>query len=245
MGKLSEVFEVGYAEGVYYAKLKTDCTFSPKRSAAAYGYGLTLDASEFLLNSNSYGAAKKNYILYITGSKYGASTGDSNDAYIRVNANNYAASDTSFIWRGINIGINNRSGGVCIMDNSIGIQNKSGGTCGTMTGLTVTAENYGTVSDVFGCLDLVLRNEGAVATTEFGLRIRNTNVSLGTAVGSAIHISNTATNTGFTNLIYAADCDLVPTSTTVTIIRFKGANGKYVDVNYTDGAEALVCVHEA
>jgi hypothetical protein len=239
MGALSNVFKVMYASGKYYAELVGDATFSPSRSTSAYGYGLTIDATSFLASASAYGAAKKNYTFYITGSKYGASTGDSNDSYIRVSANNYAASDANFIWRGINIGTNNRSGGVCNMDNCIGIQNKGGGTCASMIGLTVTAENYGTASTTFGVLDLVIRNEGAVATTEFGLRIRNTNVSLGTAVDAAIIVSNTATNIGFTTLLDLSDCDLVAAGNDVTIMTFKDAAGTAKKLTYTIGDVVL------
>jgi hypothetical protein len=148
------------------------------------------------------GAAQKTYALGITTNRPvgSAATGDSNDALIRGSFNNYAANDANFIMRGINMSVNNRSGGTLgFLDNALGNQNKTGGTVGTITGLTVTPENYGTVSDLFGGVDVVMKNEGAVATSEFGVRVRNLNNSLGTAVDSAFLVSDTGANIGFTN----------------------------------------------
>jgi hypothetical protein len=224
-----------------YGSTRLQGTIALERQSDAYGYGLTIDATRFFNSAYAYGAAKKNWAIYIGGTKDATSisTGDSNDAYLRISGNNYAPNDANFIYRGINVGINNRSGGVANMDNCIGIQNKSGGTCASMIGLTITSENYGTASTTFGVLDLVLRNEGAVATTEFGMRIRNTNVSLGTAVDAAIIVSNTATNIGFTTLFDLSDCDLVAAGNDVTIMTFKDAAGTAKKLIYTIGDVVL------
>lgn len=147
------------------------------------------------------GVSVKTYALSIDLEKplADASTLDSNDACLKLTANNYAANDANFILRGINSGINNRSGGVLgIMDNNIGCQAKSGGTVSTISALTVHAENYGTVSSSFGGLHVVLTNEGAVATEEYGIKIENTNNSLATAVTSAVKVADTGANIGFT-----------------------------------------------
>jgi hypothetical protein len=156
-------------------------------------------------NVHTGGAATKTYSLGILTDRPSGSpaSGDSNDALIRGSHNNYAANDTNFIMRGINMSLANRSGGVLgFLDNALGNQNKSGGTVGSITGLTVTPENYGTVSDLFGGVDVVMKNEGAVATSEFGVRVRNLNNSLGTAVGAGYLLSDTGANIGFT---YGAD----------------------------------------
>jgi hypothetical protein len=145
------------------------------------------------------GAGVKTYGLYLTGSKTDASTGDSNDAILRGSANNYSASDTNYIFRGLNFGINNRSGGtVGMLDNSIGCQNKGGGTARIINGLHVIPENYGTVSDEFGGIRVQLKNEGTPATLEYGVLVENLNNSLATKVTSALKVQDSGANNGFT-----------------------------------------------
>ena len=167
-----------------------------RRGKSAYEYMLKLTSDKFFRG----GAAQKTYMLYVGGDRTSAhvATGDSNDALIRANHNNYAANDTNFIMRGINVSLTNRSGGtIGRMENSLGVQGKSGGTITNLIGLTVTPENYGTVSTLFGGIDVVMKNEGAVATTEFGIRLRNENNSLATAVGSAVLVADTGANVGW------------------------------------------------
>ena len=95
------------------------------------------------------------------------------------------------------------------LENSLGAQNKSGGTVPTILGVTVVAENYGTCADLFGGIDILLKNEGSVATKEFGLRIRNENNSVADAVGTGIEFSDTGANTGFDRLFDATGASLV------------------------------------
>jgi hypothetical protein len=169
----------------------------PVRAATAYAYGVSVEGEEVFFVG---GAATKSYLLYVAGDRPAgsAATGDSNDAQIRVSGNNYAANDANFIWRGINASINNRDGGTLgRMDHNFGVQNKSGGTCPTLIGLTVTAENYGTCATEFGGLDVVLKNEGAAATLEYGVRARNLNNSVAGAVNAAFLATDTGTNTGW------------------------------------------------
>ena len=158
--------------------------YVPVRGDDAYEYGLKIDSDTFFTG----GANTKSYMVGVFGDRPSgsAATGDSNDALIKLSGNNYAANDTNFIFRGLNAAINNRSGGTLgRIEHSLGAQGKSGGTVNNILGLTITAENYGTVSDLFGGLDILLKNEGAVATTEFGLRIRNENNSIADAVAAA------------------------------------------------------------
>jgi hypothetical protein len=179
---------------------QANAIFEPTHQTEAYAYGIDIDGDNFFRGTT----ADKCYLLYVHGDRSTSyvATGDSNDAYIRVSGNNYAANDANFILRGINIGINNRSGGTLgMMNNSLGCQQKSGGTCPTIVGLTVTPENYGTCATEFGGIDIVLKNEGAVATTEYGLRIRNLNNSIADAIGSAILVTDTGANTGFDYII--------------------------------------------
>jgi hypothetical protein len=181
--------------------------FTPVRDNESYSYGFSIDVSDMLRGT----AAKKSYGLSITGSKSAtyASTGDSNDALLKISGNNYAANDTNFVFRGLNAAIANRSGGVLgRLEHSIGTQGKSGGTVTNLLGLSITAENYGTMgaTGTFGGVDILLKNEAAVATTEFGLRIRNENNSIAGDVADAILVSDTGANTGFTHFInFAVD----------------------------------------
>jgi hypothetical protein len=172
-------------------------THAPVRTSDAYAYGHKIlgDAGFF-----TGGAATKSYLLLVEGSRPAGypATGDSNDAVVRINGNNYAANDANFIWRGLNVSLGNRSGGTLgIMEHALGVQAKSGATTPTLRGLAITVENYGTCATEFGGLDISVRNEAAVATTEYGLRIRNTNNSLGTYVGAAILVTDAGANIGW------------------------------------------------
>lgn len=184
-------------------------TFSPER-----GNEGTSNALALALGSDFFkgGAAQKSYALSITGDRPAgsAATGDSNDALIRASGNNYAANDTNFILRGVNASVNNRDGGTLgRLDHNLGVQGKSGGTVGTLLGLTVTAENYGVATDLFGGIDVVLKNEAAVATTEFGLRLRNENNSIAGPVAAAIAVTDTGANTGWTSVLDASGASVV------------------------------------
>ena len=217
-------------------------TIAPVRDlTVAQEYGMEIDGDSWFRG----GAAQKSYLLMVTGDRDSAyaATGDSNDAYIRVSGNNYAANDANFILRGINIGVNNRSGGTLgIMENSIGVQGKSGGTVPTIRGLTITMENYGTNATESGGLDVISRNEANTATTSYILRLRNDDQSAQPAVQSAIVISSHASSGGFTQLIDASAAVLAEydTGTQVVLMKFKGANGTtYYLVHDTDAATVL------
>ncbi|MDO8472420.1 MAG: hypothetical protein Q7T05_01235, partial [Dehalococcoidia bacterium] len=174
------------------------------RSADAYAYGFDINPDEAFFTG---GAATKSYLLSVRGDRpvASAATGDSNDALIKVSGSNYAANDTNFIFRGINQSITNRDGGTLgrLEGANISAQGKSGGTVNNILGQTITAENYGTVSDMFGGLDIVLKNEAAVATAEYGIRIRNENNSIAGTVDAAIAVTDTGANTGWDYIIDA------------------------------------------
>ena len=171
---------------------------TPTRNSDSYAYGLIIDSDTFFTG----GAAQKSYMFQVGGDRTvsNAATGDSNDAVIKLTSNNYAANDSNFILRGYNGTVNNRSGGTLgrLEGALIGAQNKSGATVPTLMGVTIVTENYGTSATLLGGIDLYVRNEAAVATTEFGIRITNDNRSTASAVDAAIILANEATNTGFT-----------------------------------------------
>lgn len=168
----------------------------PTRPTSDYAYFLKIDASDQMTG----GESQKTYVLGLTASRPSgsAATLDSNDAVIKGSYSNYAANDANFIIRGVNVTVTNRDGGALgMLDNALGVQGKSGGTVGTINGLTVISENYGTVNDVFGGIDVLLKNEAAIATLEYGVRIRNANNSLATKVNSAILVADSGVNNGF------------------------------------------------
>lgn len=219
------------SSGYYYYTITT-------RASSAYAYGFTIDGSD---DFHVGEAATKSYLFYLTASRpvaY-AATGDSNDALMRANFNNYAANDANFIMRGINVSMDNRSGGTMgrLESAALGVNNRSGSTSGNVSGLMVTIENYGTVTDLFGGVDILLKNEGAVATTEYGLRIRNENNSIADSVGAAIKITDTGANTGFD---YWMDC-YGATAATVAPIRLGKTSTEDIVIamgDFTDGADS-------
>lgn len=178
---------------------------------SAYDYAVRINTGTAFMSKA--GAATKSYVLDVSGDRpsTAAVTGDSNDAIVKIGGNNYAANDANYVLRGLNAQINQRSGGTLgRMDHNLGVQNKVGGTITTLLGLTVTAENYGTLTgtDTFGGVDVVLKNEAAVAATEFALRLRNENRSIADAVAAAVVVSSDQTenyvNTGFDYILDAS-----------------------------------------
>jgi hypothetical protein len=205
--------------------------FRPRRNAAdAVGgnfWGVEIQLGNFFTgptSSHCYGVG-------ITGDRETGyvATGDANDAYLRISGNNYAANDSNFVYRGINAGVNNRSGGTMgRMEHSFGVQNKSGGTVPTLLVATLTAENYGTTATEMGVADFIHRNEGAAPTTTYGIRIRNDDQSgVAGAVQSAINIASHASSGGFRELIDASGAVLTEydSGTQVVLMKFQGANG--------------------
>jgi hypothetical protein len=212
-------------------------TMSPVRNTGeAYGYGVVIDGSSWFRG----GAAQKSYLLYVSGDRVAAydASGDSNDAYIRISGNNYAQNDANFILRGLNCGINQRSGGTLgtLEAASFGAQNKSGGTAPTIRGMTITPENYGTCATEFGGIDICMKNEGAAATTEYGIRIRNANNSIASAVDAAIQVTDTGANIGWTYILdmYGATIQTAP-------LRFGKTSAEDIVLavgDFTDGADS-------
>lgn len=172
---------------------------SPARPTGAYSNIYLIDGDQNAVFTG--GVNQKTYGLFVNARRPlgSGATLDSNDAVVKGSYNNYAVNDANFIIRGMNFSASNRAGGVTgMLDNLLGCSGKSGGTVTRIVGLTVSTENFGTVSGVYGGIDIQLKNEGAVATEEYGLKIENINNSLGTAVGSAILVSDTGANIGFT-----------------------------------------------
>jgi hypothetical protein len=208
----------------------------------SYNYGIYVDLETFLLG----GAAQKHYGFMITGDQISgnASTGDSNSAYFRVSASNYAANDANYILRGCNIALTNRSGGTMgRLENFLGVQNKSGGTVPILHGCTVIAENYGTVATLSMAMDIINRDENDTSRTYAGvIRLRNDDRSGQSALDSAIDIDSHASSGGFDLLIEGAGAVLTEydSGTEVAVMSFQGANGTtYYLVHDTDSATVM------
>ena len=176
----------------------------PARPVATYANLFNINdgggSSLPLVGCMTGGAAQKTYAVSVNANRpsTAVATGDSNDAIVKGAYNNHAANDANYIIRGINMGLNNRSGGVIgMMDNLLGNQNKSGGTVSSIIGLTLVPENYGTVSAELTGLKIQLKNEGAVPTHEYGIKIENLDNSTANKAHAGIYMSKTGTNTGF------------------------------------------------
>lgn len=197
------------------------------RPASTYAYAMSFDGTEFF----SGGDAEKTYLLNLSGTRVAADTmsGDSRDRLIGGAYSNYAANDANSQVQGIGLNVRNRSGGTIATGKAaeFGYNNSSGGTTTNAYGATVTVENYGTLSTLLCGLLIDLRNEGAVATSEHGLWIRNTNNSIAGPVAEAIYVDDTGANTGWTYGISFEDAQV----NTAEII---GQNAETIS-NVTDG----------
>lgn len=195
--------------------------------AESYRYGVYTDLEEFFVA----GAAKKHYGVHITGDQVAAAimTGDSNSAYFRISASNYAANDANYILRGCNISLTNRSGGVMgRLENFLGVQNKSGGTVDTQIGATVINENYGTIDDVGLAMDIISRDENDTSRGYGGIiRLRNDDRSSQSALDSAVDIDSHASSGGYDTLVDAKDAVLTEYNSgkQVVLMTFKDAAG--------------------
>jgi len=209
-------------------------------TAESYRYGVKIDSDVFFAG----GAAKKHYMLSVSGDiETAASTGDSNDAYVRISGSNYAASDANFILRGINIGITNRSGGTMgRMENSFGVQNKSGGTVPILIGATIISENYGTNATEAFAIDAIIRDEVGAGTTRAGIRVRNDDRSGVAALDAMILMDTHASSGGADTLIDASAVELTEydSGTQVVLMTFQGADATtYYLIHDTDAATVL------
>jgi hypothetical protein len=171
---------------------------APVRILGEYAYGFDINPDDtFFVGAG----VQKSYLLSVRGERPVGSvaTGDSNDATIKASYSNYAPNDANFIIRGLNTAITNRAGGTLgmIEGGLISSATRVGGTSPIQRGLYVGAENYGVVADEFGGIRVDVRNEAAVATLEYGIKVINTNNSLATAVDSAYLVADTGANIGF------------------------------------------------
>ena len=161
-----------------------------------YAYGVSINGDAVLTGT----AASKSYVMQVSGDRESGNvaTGDSNDALLKIQGSNYAANDTNFIFRGINVAMSNRSGGTLgRMDNNIGISLKSGSTVAYGVALSVDAQDLAASAKTeFGGLDIAINREGLAATLEYALQIR-TRGTINSAMAQAIYLRKDATDHGF------------------------------------------------
>ena len=208
-------------------------------STASYRYGINIDSDLFYIG----GAAVKHYMVNLTGDMETASTGDSNAAFLKIGGSNYAANDSNFIFRGINVGITNRSGGeMGRLESSVGVQNKSGGIVPTLIALTATTENYGTnATEMFG-IDVIARDEVGAGTTRAVARFRNDDRTGVAALDAGLIIESHSSSGGMDTLIRAHGAVLTEydSGTKVCLMSFQGANGTtYYLLHDTDAPTVL------
>ncbi len=187
--------------------------FSPSIKRNGRAYGFTVGGDNFFQGV----AGAQEYLVHLEGGKSVIASGDCYGGILKISGGNDVVQPTSYIMRGINVSQSN-DGTLGQIDNFIGVKNNVG-TCTTVTALSLRAENYGTnagTGSVFGGLDILLTPEGTMAEKSFGIRVRNNNASLATAVAAVLEVSESGANTGFTNLLY------VPTAADLGIIAASG-----------------------
>lgn len=162
-------------------------------------YGFTVAGDNFFKGV----AGAQEYLVHFEGSKSVIASGDCYGGILKIKGENEAVQPTSYIFRALNVATNN-SGTLGTIENFLGVANEGGGIATTVVGLTIKVENFGTCTGtgtVLGGIDIILCNEGTVAETEFGIRVRNENASLATEVNAVLKVQETGANTGFTYLL--------------------------------------------
>ncbi len=221
--------------------------FKRRAESGSYYYGFKWDTDNFFTG----GDAVKQYYLYAEGdrSSGNGSTGDSNDAMLRLVHNNRATNDSNFIMRGLNVIVRGRSGGLLgyLEGELISVQNDSGHTASTVRAAQfVTRSNASGATEVGGVEIFVSHQAADTPTTFYGLRIRNNDETGNVAINAAIDVDNSHANAkGFNYIIDASGTQLTEydSGTKVCLFSFQGANATtYYVVHDTDAATALSVV---
>ena len=191
----------------------TNAYFAPTRSVTTGDFeGIKIEGSNALTGAGAADGTRS-YVVSIEAYKTaGAFTVyGQDDAGLRINMNNRVAAGSVYTMRGLNCSatVGNSSGSqpgsLGVVENMISVANKVGSTAPTMRALSMMVENYGTCATELGGLKIDLRNEGAVATTEYGIWCHNSNNSIADSVGCVLKVSDTGANTGWDNLLDLTD----------------------------------------
>ncbi len=208
VGILSETIDRSNGTGLALVKLfptgqpltAINSYFEPQRvGVTGYAYGINVNGDGILKGT----AAAKSYVMQISGDRESGNvaTGDSNDAILKIAGSNYAACDTNFIFRALNVKLTNGSGGTLgRVDNNISVSLKNGSTATYAVALSVDAQDLAASAKTeFGGLDVAINREGLAATLEYALQIR-TRGTINTAMSQAIYLRKDATDHGFAAL---------------------------------------------
>lgn len=182
----------------------TNAYFAPVRPVTTGDfYGVKFDVSGAF--SEAGVAGPRSWGVGIVGDKtVGVVTvGGMDDALLRVSGNNYVANGEIIYFRGLNVNVSNRDGGILGgLENLISVSAKSGSIQSTIKGLNVDAQSLSAdTGDEFGGLDVSVNREGGVNTKEYALKLR-TRGTINTAMETAILIEK-GTDYGFTSLLKA------------------------------------------
>jgi len=209
--------------------------FAPFAENTGRSYGFQVVGDNFFTGV----AGAQEYLVHFEGSKDVVASGDAYGGILKISGGNDAVQTVAgYVFRGLNINTSN-DGTLGSIESFIGTKNDEG-TATNVKALTLRAENYGTMgaSGTFGGLDIILTNEAAVAETEFGIRIQNTNNSIAGPVDAVIWVSETGANTGFTNFLKVPTAaDLGITAATVEAAHVLGfdADGTAIKIPISVG----------
>jgi hypothetical protein len=145
------------------------------------------------------------------------------DCGLKLTSRNFAANaaDTGSI-RGLDISARNSGANLSWVNAaSFGARNDSGRVTYSLLGTSVRLENYGTVETECVGLDVNMSIENDTGSpTKQAIRVRNTDASGMTAVGSVLQVSHTSTN-GFNALV---DLDGTTAGAATTIVSTTGTD---------------------
>ncbi len=242
-----EVVNRSSVDGVVLAKLyetgqqisAQNARFNPVRSSATSGreYGIFVEGSKFFTGTT----AAQTYLVMIEAEKPATAdtTGDGYGGLLYIKGNNYAQNDTNYTFRGLNVSINNRSGGTLgNIYNTISLSLKqTSGNITNATALQIDAQDLTSgTKTTFGGLDVAMNREGTAATEEYGIRVR-TRGTINTAMNTVFRIDKDATDHGFVNLfnieidavdVISASGDLTFTTSDILIPVVFNTNTYYI-----------------
>lgn len=222
-------------ESAYFKPSRYDALL-PKRR-----YGIWIDGDDFFTGT----VDSQCYLLQITGSKATISSGDTYGGLLFIKGWNESVNTSNYIWRGINCSVHNE-GTLSWLENVISVNNESGSTAARVFALCVNAENYGTVSGIFGALDIDCGNSSANVGSCIAMRINNTDESGSTQV-TAIYFESHASSSGFAYLFDFDNLsvngnfvleDNLAAPTKAGSIKIKTPAGADAWINYYDGSRA-------
>lgn len=207
-----------FSQGTSSLEIKTTTDVGKIMNLEGYLDGTTYPAVEIDCDTNSTTTGCRGGALFIEldrpTTNILASWDGNPDTGLKMTINNRANNTTSSGGtRAIDAYARNRGAGHAWVNGMLlNARNDSGCECPEVISAKFQVENYGTIATTAIGVDINMLNEGAVATDETALRIRNTNASLATACVSAIQVTKGATNLGFDYVIDTSGADAINTA---------------------------------